>query len=131
MMRIVPWSVFLAAVLVACGGGGGGSSHVTCAPSGPSLQISAQNTAFDKDCLAAPAGRAFTITFDNKDAGTPHNVNILTSAGTSLFKGAIVTGVTTVTYHVGVLKPGTYVFRCDVHPDSMHGHVHREVTSAR
>ena len=101
--------------------GGGQPSHTTCAPSGPSLQIGAQNTAFDKDCLAAPARQAFTITFDNKDAGTPHNVDILTSAGSSLFKGTIVTGVTTVTYHVAGLKPGTYEFRCDVHPGSMHG----------
>jgi len=107
---------------IGCGGGGGGGpSHTTCAPSGPSLQIAAQNVAYDKDCLAAPAGQAFTITFDNKDAGTPHNVNILTSAGSSLFKGTIVTGVKTVTYHVAALNPGTYEFRCDVHPGSMNG----------
>ena len=47
------------------------------------------NTAFDASCLAAPANEAFTIDFDNMDAGVPHNISIYTdaSATTLLFKG--------------------------------------------
>ncbi|MGH3277774.1 MAG: cupredoxin domain-containing protein [Trebonia sp.] len=103
--------------------GSGGAKAASCAPSGTSLQVSAHNIKFDKSCLAAPANQAFTITFDNMDAGVPHNVDIYTnsSATTSLFKGAVVTGPTTTTYHVPALKSGTYYFRCDIHPTQMFG----------
>ncbi|MGH3247433.1 MAG: cupredoxin domain-containing protein [Trebonia sp.] len=101
----------------------GTQASATCSPSGTSLQISAQNVKFDKSCLAAPAGQAFTITFDNKDAGVPHDVAIYTnsSATTVLFKGTVVSGPTTTTYHVPALKAGTYYFRCDIHPTQMLG----------
>ena len=103
--------------------GSGGAQAASCAPSGTSLQVSAQNVKFDKSCLAAPANQAFTITFDNQDAGVPHDVAIYTSssATTTLFKGAVVTGPTTTTYHVPALKAGTYYFRCDIHPTQMFG----------
>ena len=122
-MRRMLWLGTPALVLLAaCGGGGGGSNHpATCSPSGAQLEITAKNNAYDKDCLATPAGQAFTITFHNDDAGTSHNVDIVTSASGELFKGTTVTGVTTTTYHAGSLKPGTYEFKCDVHPDTMHG----------
>ena len=113
--------MLIAGSLAACGGGGGGSTHATCKPSGTNLRITAANTAFDTDCLAAPANRAFTIAFANDDPGTPHNVHILTAGGATLFKGELTTGTKTVTYDVSALKPGTYTFRCDVHPDTMHG----------
>ena len=94
-----------------------------CSPAGTKLTISAMNAVFDTDCLAAPAGRPFTIAFDNMDPGVPHNVSIYTdsSAATALFTGDLAAGPTTVTYDVGALKPGTYYFRCDVHPTTMFG----------
>lgn len=112
-----------AAMPAATGSGGGTQAAGTCKPSGTSLQISAHDIKFDKNCLAAPAGQAFTITFDNQDAGVPHDVAIYTnsSATTTLFKGAIVTGPATTTYHVPALKAGTYYFRCDIHPTQMFG----------
>ena len=56
--------------------GTGGAPHTDhvgnptsdCAPSGTSLTITASGTMFDKDCLAAPASQAFTISYDNKDS---------------------------------------------------------------
>jgi plastocyanin len=98
----------------------------TCEPDGTTLQISAQNLAFDKDCLAAPAGEAFTIEFTNQEA-VPHNVEIFTdSTATTRLGGAtgpvdIVTGPATVTYQVDPLDPGTYYFHCDIHPTTMNG----------
>ncbi|HEX7163772.1 MAG TPA: cupredoxin domain-containing protein [Trebonia sp.] len=111
------------ATSAATGSGGGSQPAASCAPSGTSLQVSAMNVKFDKSCLAAPAGQAFTITFNNQDAGVPHDVAIYTnsSATTTLFKGAVVTGPTTTTYHVPALKAGTYYFRCDIHPTQMTG----------
>ena len=111
----------------ACGGGGGGQPAAggspagdtgggACSPAGTALQLTAQNVKFDKDCLAAPADTAFSIEFTNSDGGVPHNVSI-----GDLFKGKVVTGVTTTTYKVNPLADGEYTFQCDVHPAQMRG----------
>jgi plastocyanin len=100
------------------------ASTAAPAPSGPNaVAISAKGLKFDASTLNAPANTAFTIDFDNADAGVPHNVAIYkdSSASTALFKGAIVTGPKTTTYDVKALAAGTYFFRCDVHPTLMTG----------
>jgi plastocyanin len=98
-----------------------------CAPSGTALQIAAQGVAFDKACLAAPADTAFTVAFDNRDAGVPHNLEIFSDpSATRRLGGAtdasdFVTGPKQVTYRVPALPAGEYFFRCDLHPAQMHG----------
>lgn len=73
---------------------------------------------FDKQCLAAPADRAFTIEFDNADSDQ-HNVAILPEhrAANALFRGEVFPGPATKTYQVSGLEAGNYHFHCDVHPD--------------
>jgi plastocyanin len=97
---------------------------LACQPNGTTLQIKAQNVAFDTSCLAAPAGQAFTIDFDNQDA-TPHNVDIYDQQGGTHIGGAgptdFFTGPGTTTYQVDALEAGTYFFQCDVHPTAMFG----------
>jgi hypothetical protein len=99
----------------------------TCAPSGTKLEIAASGIAYDKRCLAAPANQAFTVTFTNRDAGTPHNFEIFTdpSAATRLggAKDAtdVVVGPGSTTYDVQALESGTYFFHCDIHPTQMSG----------
>lgn len=95
----------------------------SCTPSGTALSISAQAVHYSTSCLAAPAGKPFTIAFHNQDSGVPHNVAIFNSPAATkvLFTGQIVTGPTTAAYHVPALPAGTYYFRCDVHPTAMHG----------
>ena len=136
------WTVViaLAATLVAAGCGGSSDSenpavvaptttahdlsHVTCSPSGTSLAISAENTTFDKDCLAAPANQPFTISFANRQKDVPHNVAILTSHenGQLLFRGGDpFPGVATMVYNVPALPAGNYHFHCEVHPLVMQG----------
>ncbi|HZB00904.1 MAG TPA: hypothetical protein VE800_02210, partial [Actinomycetota bacterium] len=44
-----------------------------CEPEGTSLEVTAQGTAFDTNCLAAPAGEPFEILFNNQDTAL-HNV---------------------------------------------------------
>jgi plastocyanin len=92
-----------------------GGSPASCSPAGTSLSIAAKNVRFDTNCLAAPAGKAFTIAFDNRDPGVRHNVGIYDSGSKELFKGRIVTGPKRTTYRVSALPAGTYRFRCDVH----------------
>jgi plastocyanin len=97
------------------GGGGGGGG-------GPTLV--AQGIAFDTDTVNLPADTPTTLTFENKDANTPHNFAIYEddSATTPLFQGDIATGPTTVEYKIPAIPAGTYYFQCDVHP-TMNGKV--------
>ena len=99
------------------------SAAGSCAPNGTQLQISAFDSKFDKDCLAAPANTAFTIDFKNLDRGIPHNVAIYQSDTDDkpMFKGELIEGPKETTYSVNALPAGNWVFRCDPHPDTMHG----------
>jgi plastocyanin len=101
----------------ASGSPGPGNSAVPSGTVGDTLQIAAQNIAFSTDELQAPAGKAFIIEFENRDAGIPHNVEIRDSAGTSVFMGDIFNGVAARTYQVPAIGSGTYTFICTVHPN--------------
>ena len=74
--------------------------------------------------IVLPPDLESTITLDNEDAGTEHNIAIYTdeSASEALFQGQQFPGVATETYTVPAIAPGEYYFHCDVHPD-MHGTV--------
>ena len=89
------------------------------APSGGggvgSVAITAEGVQFVEKEVSAPAGQAFVIHFDNKDAGQPHNVEIKDASGGVLFKGDLVTGPGQIDYQVPALQAGTYPFVCTVH----------------
>jgi plastocyanin len=99
-----------------------GNPTATCEPSGTTLAITVNGTKFDKNCLAAPANQAFTISFDNKDQ-LAHNIAILEShsATEAMFKAEVARGPGQRTLNVGALRPGTYAFHCEVHPALMSG----------
>jgi plastocyanin len=84
----------------------GGSADVT---------ITALNIAFTESSVNAPAGKPFTIDFDNQDASVPHDVYIKDGSGTQVFAGAIVTGPAKTTYNVPSLAAGSYTFFCTIH----------------
>ncbi len=92
-------------------GGGGG-------PGGGGITVTAQGLQFDTSEIDLVADQPSTITFHNNDAGTQHNIAIYedSSLAKNLFRGELVTGVATATYHVPALAAGTYYFHCDVHP---------------
>jgi plastocyanin len=90
------------------------------------IQLVAANILFEQTALSVPAGQPFTIAFDNRDAGVQHNVQIFDTpdfSGTPLFDGELVTGPAQVDYQVPALAPGTYPFRCVVHPATMTGEI--------
>ena len=70
---------------------------------------------FSPATVNVPAGKAFSLTLDNKD-GAPHNVAIYkdSSAAEKISVGEIVTSAT-ATQQVPALDKGPYFFRCDVH----------------
>ncbi len=88
-------------------------------------EVTASGLAFDTSTLTFPADEKTTITFQNNDPSTPHDIAIFTdeSATDELFKGETVTGVASATYEIPPLKAGTYYFHCNFHPDTMKGTV--------
>lgn len=73
---------------------------------------------FEQAEIAVPADTAFTITFENKQDGVPHNVEIFADAAKSevVFTGELITGVATIEYAIDPLAAGQYPFICSVHP---------------
>ena len=91
------------------------------AANGPKLDLVAQNVKFDTAALSAPANTPFTIHFDNRDAGTNHDVDILDASGAKVFDGKDFPGPAAQDYGVGPLPAGTYKFECSIHPALMFG----------
>jgi len=93
------------------------------------LDVVAQSLAFTPTCLVAPADQPFTITMDNKDSGTQHDVSIYPSSDKLTQQDALLysfsdpnpPGPSTVPYRSGSLAAGTYYFQCDYHPQQMNG----------
>lgn len=108
----------------ASGADEGGASP---APSGPApggpdeISLVAEQVKFDKTSITAPADKPFKITFDNRDVGTPHDVDILDGAGTPVFEGPAFPGPEVRVYDVPPLAAGAYKFICSIHPALMTG----------
>jgi hypothetical protein len=88
----------------------------------PVLEITAQGTAFDTNCLVAPAGEPFTLTFHNEDAGVTHNLEILTAAdGEEITATDLKPGTYTDELPVDAQEQGDLYFLCQAHPTQMFG----------
>ena len=84
------------------------------------VDLTADAMAFDTSTITVPAGAEVTVNFDNQDDGIPHNVAVYTdsSATEAIFVGDVITGPAETTYtFTAPSEPGTYYFRCDVHPE--------------
>ena len=137
--RLLSVAILVAAVVSACTTASAGWTYApapskTAAPSTASsatapaepggsgnpnlVMISALGIKYEQTTVTAPAGVPFQIVFDNKDAGTPHNVSLHLggSTGAELFKGTIFNGIESRTYDVPALDAGQYAFVCTVHP---------------
>jgi plastocyanin len=106
------------------GGPSGGNTGNNSNGINTTIYLMAKNIAFNRSTITVPAGAQITIHFDNEDSGIPHNFALYKSSSstTAIFKGEIITGVSSTTYtFTAPTTPGTYWFRCDVHPNQMNG----------
>jgi plastocyanin len=100
----------------------GGSTALPTDDKGEIVRIKAKNFAFDVTRITVPAQARVIVEFENED-NAPHNVAFYTnpSLTATIYKGKIITGPGKITYvFTAPAIPGTYFFRCDVHP-SMQG----------
>ena len=101
------------------GAGGGGATG------GPvQVTLIAENLLFDPTTITASPGVEVTITLDNRDAGVLHNVAFYTNRGAAspIYIGDLTTGPSIDDFvFTSPSTPGSYFFRCDVHPDPMTG----------
>jgi plastocyanin len=109
--------MLVVATVAACAGASGNATPPPPREPG-ALTIAAKDLAFSASALTAPANEALQIVFDNED-GAPHNVAIYRdmAATDRVFGEEPFGGPRVATYTVPALAPGTYLFRCDVHPD--------------
>ncbi|MEW5990283.1 MAG: c-type cytochrome [Chloroflexota bacterium] len=86
-------------------------------PSGAAtLELVAENIAFDTLELEVAANTPFQIHFVNNDAGTPHDVDVRLDDQTVISDTPTITGPAETTYVYDGLDAGTYVFICSIHP---------------
>ncbi len=100
--------------------GGSGAPPGSGGPPG-AITLVAQNITFNTTTLSATTGKPFQVVLDNKDAGTPHDFDILDAGGTKVFDGKDFPGPAQMTYNVPALDSGTYKFECSIHPALMNG----------
>jgi hypothetical protein len=101
-----------------------GAPAPTSVPGATEIQLVAVNIRWDKESLSAPAGQPVSVVMDNQDAGVLHNFSLYVDRAysQSIFVGDIVAGPIIEVYNFDAPgTPGTYFFRCDVHPDTMTG----------
>jgi plastocyanin len=112
--------ILLALAASACsqadGAASGAPAPASSDPNAPT--IVAKDLKFQQSTYQVPSGKAFTLTLDNRD-GAPHNVVIAKDGGfgDKVFEGEVFSGPAAKAYSVPSLAPGTYYFRCAVHPD--------------
>ncbi len=94
------------------------------APQSVTVDLVAEDIAFDKNTITVPAGARVTVNFNNRDSGVPHNFAVYETEAAEkvIFSGQIVTGLAKIEYTFDAPPiPGTYFFRCDIHPTQMTG----------
>lgn len=96
-------------------------TETTTEPTGPSDRVTvvAKQIAFNTPRLLLKANVQVTITLDNQDVAVEHNVAIYgdDTLKEKIFVPKTFAGPDSRDYVVPPTPPGTYFFRCDIHPN--------------
>ena len=112
-------------LLVACGGGSDAdlpalaTEAADVQPVGE-LTVVANDLEYDTDTIVMPAGQDVSITLDNQDGGTLHNIAVYIDEDgerEEVYRGELFEGEASKTYAFTAPPAGVYLFRCDAHPD--------------
>jgi cytochrome c oxidase subunit II len=97
--------------------------NVSCPTGPPAVQLVAQNTAWNTNCIAVPPGQPWSVSVLNKDAGIDHTFGLFDSPKQKVrfFLSPPVAGPSTATFQLVPLRPGRYYFECTIHGPSMSG----------
>ena len=104
-----------------------GAEQPTPVTGAQEFTIIGENNLFDVDEIQVEASGQVVMTFDNRDLGVPHNWAVYeseeaaTSGGAPIAGSTVENGLLTQTIVFDAPEPGTYFFRCDVHPTTMTG----------
>jgi plastocyanin len=121
-LLLVTLALLAVTVYAADSTSGAATNNIT--PNNVTIDVVANGMAFNTSTITVPAGANVIINFNNMDAGVPHNVAFYENqdAKKAIFVGDVINGPKMITYNfVAPATPGTYFFRCDVHPRSMVG----------
>jgi plastocyanin len=90
------------------------------ATTGSAIRIQSKVLHFSTTCIGATSTAPITITYRNLGGtgNANHNVAIYRDPGglSNVFRGGLVLPGHALTYRVGTLAPGVYLFECDLHP---------------
>ena len=90
-------------------------------PATQSRTVVAENIAFDPKQFTAAANVPLTITLDNRDAGVAHDIIVYNPDGSEAAETPVISGPATTSTTFTPTAPGTYRFKCSVHPQQMFG----------
>jgi plastocyanin len=102
--------------------GGTSAPAATVNAAGTALVEIAKDNSFSPTSFLVPAGQAVTLTLQNQGSAVHnwHVTDVKDAAGKDIAT-PLTDGKRTSSVTFSITKPGTYHFRCDVHPDDMKG----------
>jgi plastocyanin len=130
---IISLLALLPLLMMACSSGSATTTPAgtTSQPSGTggpvTINLVAQNMAFNLKTISVPAGAKVTVNLNNMDKGIQHNFsfyqNVPGGQAKAIYVGNPVQGPGTITYNFTAPTDtsATYYFYCDYHPQSMSG----------
>lgn len=113
-LAITLFPLLMSALPVAGGGGDDDGNGARPSPD-PAPQIAAESvTSFTEELLVVPADTSLELTFENRQAGVPHDVDIRQGESV-VFDAEVIIGPAEMVYQVPALAAGDYTFFCSIH----------------
>lgn len=112
-------------LLVGCGGGSDADLPALATEAAdvqPMTEVTvvANDLEFDTDTIVMPAGQEVSLTLENQDGGTLHNIAVYIDEDgerEEVYRGELFEGDNSRTYTFQAPPSGVYLFRCDAHPE--------------